>query len=157
MTKQLIAVLVAVMVFFSLGGCGSNADSSSSSSSASPQTVEAPKAKETVFGTGSRIISKSGSGQMIGMSAVFHADSSLCTEENVATWYEEYVRYSAEDWCVVVYDDDPTHGVYATNDGIVEINVGLEKQYDGTYMEADDSEASFYMYDKKTKTLNPWS
>ena len=94
---------------------------------------------------------------MIGVCAVFHANSSQCTEENVATWYEEYVRFSAEDWCVVVYDDEPTHGVYARNDGLVEINVGLEKQYDGTYMEGDDSEASFYMYDKSKKTLNPLS
>ena len=165
--KRFICVLVSLGLDAVLGGCaqssggasesqpsdsGSSAIVETSSSDVSDPVSDEYALPETVFGIPERVISKNGSGQMIGLCAVFHADSTDCTDESLATWFDEYVRFSAEDWCVVVFGDKPGYGIYANNE-MVDANVRIEENSDGTYSESDDSEAVFYVFSKDKQSL----
>lgn len=104
---------------------------------ASPQTEDA--AAETVFGSPDLKISRSGSGEALGTVAVFYAPQDECTHENLDLWYEQYVKDSVDDWCIVKYEERPYFGVYALGD-MMEIGV----RFDSDNMLADDSEAEMY-------------
>lgn len=120
------------------------------------QEATEPEPVVTVFGSPEIVSLKSGSGSGgVGTCAVFHADSSECTEENLNTWYREYVKDSSDNWCVIVYSDNSSMGVYASS-GMVDANVYLDKNSDGSYSEGDDSEAIFYIYSSSDDVLKPW-
>lgn len=123
----------------------------SKSESESASSSEA-SGSAAVFGDPDIVNVTSGGGSSIGTNAIFHAAKADCTLENLTTWYNEYVKNSADNWCVIVFTDDDAHGVYA-NAGMVQMGVGLDKQTDGSYMLGDDSGATFYVYDSDASAL----
>lgn len=121
--RKTAALLLAATVV--LGGCSSAAPSTPSTSSAdtasSSENVEEASntlsrtsaTADTVFGYPTQYEVKSGSGSDIGTVAVFSASSSDCTVENLELWCNQYVRWEADNWCVIEYTDKPGLGVYA--------------------------------------------
>lgn len=165
--RKALTTITAIALLATLAmACGCSQSSSASAAASSSSTSDAVVSSsssaasnegampDTVFGQGTRYVARTGDGQMAGLFAVFETESSNCTPENLATWCEQYWRFSSEDWSVILFTDKPGYGVYAMGDGgFIDVNVRLEKNPDGTYSEADDSEASFYMYDTQQKEL----
>ena len=165
--KAIIVALLLCMLAICFAGCGNSstkspsasassitAQISESSSNASRSSGSTPaQSSETVFGAPDVVNVKSGSGSVIGTSANFYASKAECTKENLATWCIEYVNNSKDNWCVIVFSDDPDHGVYANN-GLIEIGVGLTKdESDGSYEISSEDNTTVYMYDSKANDL----
>ncbi len=154
--RKLAIVLAAAVLALCLAGCGgsaSKASSASASAAASASASSASAAAATVFGDPEVVEVKSGGGETIGTSANFYAAKADCTEENLSAWYADYAKDSKDKWCVIVFTDDASHGVYCNN-GMVQVGVGLEKEKDGSYMLADSSgDTVTYVPDSSTGGL----
>lgn len=151
--SKIISLLASLALIAMMAGCASSsATSSAKESKSSVSSISAAVSSssdstktgvtaDTVFGYPEQKKASSGSGSNIGTIAVFHADSSDCTIENLETWCNQYVRWGLDNWCVILYTDKPGYGVYA-NESFVDANVEI----DNDYMEGDDSEATFYIF-----------
>ena len=129
----------------------SEAVSSGSAASASSKSSEAQAA--TVFGDPQIVTMKSGSGEAIGTCSNFYAAKADCTKENLTDWYFDYVQNRTDKYCVIVFSDDPSHGVYAGN-GMIEVGIGLEKdENDDTYSTISSNGSIVYFADSSAKEL----
>ena len=128
--------VVASALMFGCSGAQKQETQADRSEERAPALYEVP---ETVFGKPDLELVKSGSDETIGTVAVFYAPRDECTHENLDLWYEQYVKDSVDNWCVVKYSESPYHGVYALGD-MMEIGV----KFDRDNMIEDDSEAETY-------------
>ncbi len=128
-------------------GASIAASTMSLSSSATSDRVSA--AADTVFGFPEQVKTSSGSGSNIGTVGVFYAHSSECTDENLEKWFNQYVRWGLDNWCVIMYTDQPGFGVYA-NSTYAEANVPIGSDY----MLGDDSDAVFYVFSSDDALLD---
>lgn len=167
MNKVLITLSIVALAFC-LVGCAPSAKTSSSSpatstssSSSDSGSIALPETESTsdqeiaVFGAPKVVDIKNGSGtETIGQCAVFNASSGTCTPDNLASWYKDDVKPNKHNWDVILYTDKKGYGVYANaGTGMVEVNVKLESESDGSYMVADSSDATTYTYDSSTESL----
>lgn len=166
--KRIVLIAVSAVMVLYLGGCGASdgADPSTSpsrsstasafseqSSSASSATTAAASSVSTVFGTPRVVDVKSGNGAtVVGKCGVFHASTEDCTPENLATWYGDYVDKNSHNWDVIVFTNKSGYGVYA-GAGVIEVDVKLEADTDGSYSAVDSGDATTYIYDSGTQSL----
>lgn len=80
---------------------------------------------------------------IISSSSVIEIDSSEVTEEALNDWYYNLVKKGFCSYYVIVYKDDPNHGVYSSG-GYVDVNVLLEKDEKGVYSVSDTDETITY-------------
>ena len=139
MRKFLMIAAGVVMASALMFGCSGNSQQTQDEPKETETSQHEAAADETVFGSPKHELVKSGSGETLGTVAVFYAPSEECTHGNLDLWYEQYVKGSADNWCVVKYSESPYHGVYALGD-MMEIGV----KFDGDNMVEDDSEAEMY-------------
>lgn len=139
MKKVYLVIVGMMMASAMLFGCSSPQKQESQAEESEQSVATLYEAPETVFGKPDLKLVKSGSGKTIGTVAVFYASSEECTHENLDLWYEQYVKDTSDNWCVLKYTESPYHGVYALGD-MMEVGV----KFDSDNMVDDDSEAEVY-------------
>lgn len=86
----------------------------------------------------------SGSGtEVVGKCSVVKAASSDVTEAALTDWYFNHVEPGGYNYAIIAYTDKPNFGVYG-NKGIVEKDVGLHSEKDGSYSMGSDNNAVIY-------------
>ncbi len=88
----------------------------------------------------------SGSGKnVIGKMTLSHADKEDCNDEALSDWYKNFVKKNSEcKYHVIIYNDNPSQGVYANGMGFIQKDIELKKEKDGTYACGDDAGSTYY-------------
>ena len=143
--------LFAILFVITLVGCSStpalapstsqSSSSSSTSFAASSSSDRTSPTADTVFGFPEQYDVQSGSGSNLGTVAVFRANSSDCTVDNLELWCNQYLRWGVDNWAVIEFNDKPGYGVYG-NGSIIEVGVQLKSDHSL----GDDTGADFYVF-----------
>lgn len=137
--QKLIAIGALWGVLLIIGGVGSCMGDDSATESVAPTPVavyETAENKELKSGDGSNVI---------GSVSVAHANKADVTDEAIQEWYTNVVAKEDHNYCVIVYDDEPSKGVYATKNQ-VQKDIELIPDND-VYQIGSDRGSSFYSVD----------
>ena len=145
LTKQQKLIMIGAIwaLIIIIGGIGScMGDDESSSSASTVQSVtethlyDSAEVKDLKSGDGSNVI---------GTVSVAHANKADVTDEALQEWYSNLVAKEDHNYCVIVYDDEPSKGVYATKSQ-VQKDIELVPDRD-VYQVGSDRGSSFYSID----------
>jgi|GEM_PF-4891981 len=150
--KIAVTVIFWILLFVFLG---SNGDSENEDNQPASTVAETTVATEShIYDTAQIIDLMSGIGSnKIGTVSVSKAKQSDCTEGALLDWYLNYVMKNQDcNYHIIVYTDTSDKGIYCCNE-LIEKNVVLTPDDDGTYSLGDDSGATLYTVDEATKKL----
>lgn len=111
-----------------------------------PAATSAPAATASahIYDNAEIITLMSGSGtEVVGKCSVIKASSSDVTDEALADWYFNHVEPGEYNYAIIAYTDKLNIGVYG-NKGIVEKDVGLHPEEDGSYSVGSNDDAVIY-------------
>ena len=135
------AIWALLLVIGGIGSCMSNDEETTSVSSVTQLAAEthfydSAEIKDLRSGDGSNVI---------GTVSVVHANKADVTDEALQEWYSNLVAKENHNFCVIVYDDVPSKGVYATKSQ-VQKDVELVPDKD-VYQVGSDRGSTFYSVD----------
>ena len=92
--------------------------------------------------------------EKIGTITVLHRNQAECTEEAIIDWYFNYVQLHSDcNYHVIVYEDNPTKGIYSNGKSFIQRDVALIEEKNGVYSIGDDAGSTYYTVDTDNKTL----
>lgn len=75
-------------------------------------------------------------------------DKAEVTDEAIVDWYTNYVEKNDHNWDLIIYKDDPTHGVFTNGSGYVEKDCTITMNDIAEYM-MDEEGTMYHIRDGK--------
>ena len=150
---KLIVTVVFWIVIFVLGGL----NNSTSNTSSATENVETTSEESTHIYDNAEVIDlMNGLGtDKIGTITITKANQSECTEEAIIDWYFNYVKNNTDsNYHIIVYSDNTQKGIYTLGSGLIQKDIELTAEDNGTYMLGNDAGSTYYTVDETSKTLS---